>query len=159
MRTEGVGGHDANHLVGFGVGDGSPARRDTCIADEHVDAAKVGHDVGDELLRAVAKKLRAAVRDADTVARLGGDEFVVVVDRLESDDDVASIAHKIVSTVGAPSALGGKPLRVTTSLGVAVFPDDADSAPELVRHADEAMYAAKAAGRSCYRRSSAPPAP
>lgn len=118
-----------------------------------------GHDVGDMLLRSVAGELGRCVRESDTVARWGGDEFVVLVDHVETEFDLATVAQKIVDTVGRAFALGGERERITPSVGVVVFPDDGEDARTLLARADGAMYEAKAAGRACFRRSTAPAAP
>jgi diguanylate cyclase (GGDEF)-like protein/PAS domain S-box-containing protein len=110
-----------------------------------------GHAVGDELLRQVAKRLQYALRDEDTVARLGGDEFVAVLpDRLASDTP-AKTADKIVTVLSEPFRIGDHILEISCSIGIALFPQDADSAATLIDSADAAMYRAKEAGRSTWR--------
>jgi diguanylate cyclase (GGDEF)-like protein len=115
----------------------------------------LGHEVGDRLLRTVAARLQAIVRQGDTVARLGGDEFVVMLVDLEHDGDAAVVAHEIVRALSRPLRADDRTLHVTASLGVATFPADGDSAELLLKHADAAMYRAKAQGRNgvqCYTR-------
>jgi diguanylate cyclase (GGDEF)-like protein/PAS domain S-box-containing protein len=110
-----------------------------------------GHEIGDRVLKAVAERLRTCLRSTDTVARLGGDEFVVVAQGLHSSDDAAQLAQKILDSLGPPLAIDEIDLRVTPSIGVAVYPVlDADT-ESLLRYADSAMYQAKQAGRACYR--------
>jgi diguanylate cyclase (GGDEF)-like protein/PAS domain S-box-containing protein len=111
----------------------------------------LGHDNGDVLLQTVAKRLTNTVRAEDTVARLGGDEFVVVLANLSDADDVATVTQKLMGSLAHPVLLAGHDITVTASLGVAVFPDDAADCQELLRNADAAMYAAKAAGRNACR--------
>jgi diguanylate cyclase (GGDEF)-like protein len=108
----------------------------------------LGHFVGDELLRGVAERLRAAVRLEDTVCRLGGDEFVVLLPRVLREQDAALVARKIVEVVGAPLRVHGHDLYVTSSVGIAVYPDHGHVAQALITNADAAMYHVKKSGRN-----------
>ena len=110
----------------------------------------LGHTVGDELLREVARRLKATVREGDTVARVGGDEFTIVLQELPSDDAAAVVAQKVLRTIAEPMDVSGHRLYVTGSIGVTLFPDDGDDAESLLRNADTAMYRAKDAGRNTY---------
>jgi diguanylate cyclase (GGDEF)-like protein/PAS domain S-box-containing protein len=110
----------------------------------------LGHSVGDELLRTTAERLRACVRAADTVARLGGDEFLVIPDQVESTDELAHLARKLIATLSVPVTLAGREIEVSGSIGISLFPDDAGSKDALIRAADAAMYAAKEKGRNRY---------
>jgi diguanylate cyclase (GGDEF)-like protein len=110
-----------------------------------------GHAIGDEVLRSAAERFRAAVREVDTVARLGGDEFAIVLAAIGSVADADRMADKIVAGLREPMRVLGMPLEVTGSVGVAVFSGGELSPAELVRRADRAMYAAKEAGRGCFR--------
>ena len=110
-----------------------------------------GHSPANELLKAVSARLNACVRDTDTVARLGGDEFVVVIGRLQSADDVAVVAGKILRALAQPFFLEGKELFVTASIGAALYPRDGDHGETLLRNADVAMYRVKEHGRNNYR--------
>ena len=108
----------------------------------------LGHDVGDQLLRIAADRLREVAGPAGTVARLGGDEFVVLI-RAPADEGAAgvqAIAERVADTLAAPYALGAAELLVGASVGVSLYPGDADGPETLVKHADAAMYAAKASG-------------
>ena len=107
----------------------------------------LGHSTGDELLRGVAERLRASVREGDTVARLGGDEFTVLVAGLATDEDTIKIAHKILEAIRLPFRIDDRDLYVTTSIGIALYPADGLDAETLVRNADTAMYRAKDQGR------------
>ncbi|MGI5010357.1 MAG: putative bifunctional diguanylate cyclase/phosphodiesterase [Janthinobacterium lividum] len=107
-----------------------------------------GHDAGDQLLRQVARLLRAQVRDTDLVARIGGDEFIVVAGSLDGADELDLLARRIIDALQHPMLLDGTEFLATASIGASVFPDDAMSAPELVSNADTALYEAKDAGRN-----------
>ena len=112
----------------------------------------LGHDVGDELLKRVASRLSACVRASDTVARLGGDEFAIILENLPTDgQEVQSIAEKMISSLAAPIQAGEHQLNTSCSLGIAVFPDDGGDAQTIMKHADVAMYDAKAKGRNNYQ--------
>lgn len=110
-----------------------------------------GHDVGDELLMAVAQNLLAMVRQSDTVARLGGDEFVIMLDNPANQEEVAHIAERIITVINEPVQIRGQVAHVGTSIGIALYPTGGDSAAELIKRADLAMYASKGAGRNTYR--------
>jgi len=107
-----------------------------------------GHGVGDELLKYVAQKLRASVREGDTVARLGGDEFTILLTQVLRDDDALKVANKIISLFKEPVEINGKMLKIGTSIGIAVYPRDGNDPDTLVKHADEAMYRAKQGGKN-----------
>ncbi|HTA65757.1 MAG TPA: EAL domain-containing protein [Xanthomonadaceae bacterium] len=108
----------------------------------------LGHQAGDVLLRTTADRLRSAVREVDTVCRLGGDEFVVLLSGIDAATDAAIVADKIIQCLRAPMRLGQLDLAVTTSIGIALVPDDGTDSGELIRHADLAMYRAKQRGRN-----------
>ena len=108
----------------------------------------LGHAVGDQLLIVIAHRLRDAVRDMDTVARLGGDEFVMLLPNI-SRAHAFDLAERLVLQLNQPMTLEGMPdYRAQISVGLVMFPDDGESADALLRHADQAMYAAKRAGRN-----------
>jgi diguanylate cyclase (GGDEF)-like protein len=108
----------------------------------------LGHHVGDLLLQVVAARLRSALRESDVIARIGGDEFSVLLTGLDSVDDIAVIAGKIIQSISQPCPnLDGHELRVSPSIGIAVFPQDGHKMEKLSRHADAAMYQSKQAGR------------
>ncbi|MEI8169628.1 MAG: sensor domain-containing diguanylate cyclase [Rhodoferax sp.] len=113
----------------------------------------LGHAMGDELLKQVAVRLQACVREVDSVARLGGDEFVVLLEDLSVESAQARsqaevIANKILSTLGSPYTLGDNLYSSTPSIGAVVFLQDHETILELLRRADDAMYQSKAAGRN-----------
>jgi len=107
----------------------------------------LGHAAGDELLRVVAARLRAAVRAEDTVARLGGDEFTVVLEEVAGAAAAAATASKLHDAIAAPMELLGRTVTVSATIGIALFPADGTDADSLMRAADVAMYRAKRRGR------------
>ena len=107
-----------------------------------------GHAVGDELLLAVAQRLQTCVRESDTVARMGGDEFVVLLPVIETVPDALGVAQKIHDALVQPFGLPeGHTVSISSSVGIAIYPDHGGDEAELIRYADVAMYQAKAAGR------------
>ncbi len=109
---------------------------------------RFGHGAGDRLLVAVAGRLTRALRPEDCVARLGGDEFVLLLHHLESSSDCEARLHRVMDSVAAPYPLDAERVVVTASIGYTLFPSDDADADTLLRHADQAMYAAKQAGRN-----------
>lgn len=104
----------------------------------------LGHDMGDELLKVVANRLLTCVRSMDTVCRQGGDEFIVVLSEIAHPEDAAVVATKIVDTINEPIPINGNDLRITISIGIAVYPvNGTDDTKELMKKADIAMYEAK----------------
>lgn len=115
----------------------------------------LGHGAGDELLKQVAERMRGRLREIDTVARLGGDEFVVVLEALATPDEAAKVAADLIQELNRPFDLAGKgDARIGASIGIVVFPGDAQTPETLLEKADRALYAAKAAGRNVWRFSS-----
>lgn len=109
-----------------------------------------GHAVGDVLLIALAERMKSALREGDTLARIGGDEFVAVLVDLEDAQDCDPVLERLLAAASAPVEAGGSVLRVSASMGVTVYPQDGSDADLLMRHADQAMYAAKQAGKHRY---------
>jgi diguanylate cyclase (GGDEF)-like protein/PAS domain S-box-containing protein len=107
---------------------------------------KLGHQIGDDLLRAVALRLAAAVRDADTVARLGGDEFVVLLDGWHGIDEVTAITTKLSAALEPEFVLSGHRIKQRASIGISVYPNDGLDGTTLLNNADQAMYRAKKNG-------------
>jgi diguanylate cyclase (GGDEF)-like protein len=116
-----------------------------------------GHDAGDRCLIEVARRLRASVRASDVVARLGGDEFFVLLEEVQDELAIETVIRKLLSEVLRPYDLpGGAQARLSASMGVSLFPDNADDAGALIKNADMAMYSAKQAGKNGYRFFQAP---
>ncbi|AOF83626.1 diguanylate cyclase domain protein [Methyloversatilis sp. RAC08] len=110
----------------------------------------LGHAVGDDLLRTVAQRLRAALRRSDTLARLGGDEFVVLTGSVQPEE-ASRLALKLLDALNEPFELGKEQIRISASIGIAVFPDHGIDRNVLMRAADIAMYSAKSQGRNRYQ--------
>ncbi|MGB2639164.1 MAG: diguanylate cyclase, partial [Candidatus Acidiferrum sp.] len=111
----------------------------------------LGHPIGDKLLQSVAKRLLSCVRSSDTVSRQGGDEFVVLLSEMEHQEDAAIAARRMLQSVAEAHSIDLHDLRVTTSIGLSVFPDDGLNAETLIKNADTAMYQAKENGRQSYQ--------
>jgi diguanylate cyclase (GGDEF)-like protein len=107
----------------------------------------LGHPAGDRLLCAVGQRISAAVRATDTLARLGGDEFVLIQPQSRTMADVAALADKVLATLAVPFDLAGQEIHLSTSIGVALFPQDGPDPDTLLQHAELALYRAKAQGR------------
>ena len=111
----------------------------------------LGHAFGDEVLKVVGQRLSNAVREIDTVSRLGGDEFTIILSDLHSADDAAMVASKVLEALLPSISIGPHELVVSASIGVTMYPADANQVPTLLRNADTAMYRAKDEGRNTYR--------
>ncbi|HKO54422.1 MAG TPA: EAL domain-containing protein, partial [Thermoanaerobaculia bacterium] len=111
----------------------------------------LGHNIGDQLLQAVATRVQSCVRESDTVARLGGDEFTLLLPNLLRSEDAAPIAQKILEAVRYPFHIEGREFFTTTSIGISLYPEDGTDAETLIKNADTAMYQAKEQGRDNYQ--------
>ena len=111
----------------------------------------LGHDAGDELLKEVAGRLQGAVREMDTVSRQGGDEFLIVLTDVADLDAISAAANHVLNTMTQPFSLKGMQIVTSVSIGVALYPEDGDDFAALLKHADLAMYQAKAEGRNAFR--------
>ncbi|NMH64661.1 EAL domain-containing protein [Shewanella salipaludis] len=108
----------------------------------------LGHDMGDRLLVETAKRLKSCVRESDMVARLGGDEFTLVLMDIDSQGRLERLANQVLNCIAAPYILDDETAYISASVGITLYPDDATSTEELLKHADQAMYAAKNLGRN-----------
>jgi len=108
----------------------------------------LGHDFGDQMLRALALRLQQSVRTADTVARLGGDEFVILLAEVAEPEDVGLVATKILHNIAEPLTIDGREMTMTASLGISLYPRDSDDGSILIRNADIAMYRVAMSPRS-----------
>jgi diguanylate cyclase (GGDEF)-like protein len=109
-----------------------------------------GHDCGDIVIKTIAERLLNSVRKCDVVARFGGDEFVIIIKNFKNTDTISEICEKIINEVGKPINLGLNIGNVTASIGISIFPNDGDNINELVKKADNAMYAAKKSGKNMF---------
>lgn len=111
----------------------------------------LGHEIGDQLLQSVAQRLTGCVRQSDTISRQGGDEFMLLLATIEKAEDAALCAQKIVTALALPHSIGIHELHVSVSIGISIYPADAQEANSLVKNADTAMYYAKENGRNNYK--------
>jgi diguanylate cyclase (GGDEF)-like protein len=111
----------------------------------------LGHEAGDQLLQEIAARLTQSLRAVDTVGRLGGDEFVILIEEVSDSNQVAAVAHKILTSVIKPITLKGQESRITASIGISMFPKDAEDEQTLMKNADIAMYLAKEEGKNNYQ--------
>jgi diguanylate cyclase (GGDEF)-like protein len=109
---------------------------------------ELGHEIGDLLLKQVAQRIRASVRESDLVARLGGDEFVVLIEDLANSTEVWRIAQNIRDALGGDYLLNGCTVTISSSIGISSFPADGEELSVLLNTADLAMYKAKGDGRN-----------
>jgi diguanylate cyclase (GGDEF)-like protein/PAS domain S-box-containing protein len=109
-----------------------------------------GHDLGDQLLVAIANRWTDTLREGDTLARIGGDEFIVILVDLEQSEAYQAILQRLLDAAATPVNVNEHLLRVSASIGVTLYPQDGADADQLMRHADQAMYLAKQAGKNCF---------
>lgn len=109
-----------------------------------------GHDMGDELLKAVSERLKTCVREVDTVARMGGDEFTIILEGVSSEQNVLVVAKRITESIATPFELKGHCISIGISIGITIYPQDDHPVDELLKHADTAMYQAKQQGGSAF---------
>lgn len=114
------------------------------VNDQH------GHDTGDQLLMNIAHRLKEVLREGDTLARIGGDEFVAVMVDLEKPGDYEAVLNRLLIVAAEPVTINQQLLRVSASIGATLYPQDIADADQLLRHADQAMYIAKQAGKNCF---------
>ena len=124
-----------------------------CLDLDHFKSVNdtLGHPVGDELLKAVADRLRRCTREPDTIARLGGDEFAIIMTAMEQPTDAAALSGRVRDAITKPYDLDGHQIVVDISIGISIAPIDATEPDQLLKNADMALYGAKADGRGVYR--------
>src|SRR5690606_31386796 len=110
----------------------------------------LGHDAGDELLKEVSKRLISRLREEDTIARLGGDEFAVILSGIKDRSQASAIAANLQQAFSAPVKLGNQEVSISASIGITIAPEDASEEELLLKHADLAMYEAKARGKNTF---------
>lgn len=111
----------------------------------------LGHDAGDQLLEQFAQRMRAVVRENETLGRIGGDEFALISEEIESREAVIAQAERLIEAMKAPFSINQQPIQVTTSVGVALYPQDGDTPQQLAKSADVALYHAKDLGRNQFQ--------
>ena len=112
----------------------------------------LGHNIGDRLLQVSGKRLKSTIRQGDTVSRIGGDEFMLLITEIGHIKDASMVARKIIRSFHEPFEFDEHRISITTSIGIAIYPNDGDNADTLIKHADIAMYGVKAHGRNNYKR-------
>jgi diguanylate cyclase (GGDEF)-like protein/PAS domain S-box-containing protein len=132
-------------------------RRNTSLAIAYLDLDgfktvndQHGHATGDDLLVVISKRIKSALREADTLARIGGDEFVALLVDMDTADDWKVVIGRLLQAAAEPIAVGEAVLQLSASIGIAIYPEDGQDADLLLRHADQAMYLAKQAGKNRY---------
>lgn len=111
----------------------------------------LGHEIGDVLLKEVAQRMRHCVRESDVIARLGGDEFVIILSGLNEISKVSLIAETILEKLTSPFLLSNELIHISASIGITIYPDDAQDSSTLLKNADQAMYVAKRQGRNSFQ--------
>ncbi len=111
----------------------------------------LGHEMGDEVLKVVTKRLQEVTRKEDTLARLGGDEFTVIIEDLHKEYDASVLANKILKALVEPICIGEHKLYISSSIGISLYPQDGSDAQDLLKYADSAMYRAKSEGRNNFQ--------
>jgi len=145
-----------SQLLAHAIEQGRRYRRPFAVLFVDLDRFKIindslGHEAGDELLKVMARRLRESLRSSDIVARLGGDEFVLLVEELPDRHVAATVARNILSVVVRPVEILGQECRVTASIGISIYPEDAQDGKSLMKNADMAMYQAKEEGKNNYQ--------
>jgi len=145
-----------NRLLGQSISQAQRYSKRLAVAFIDLDRFKqindtLGHEAGDQLLKEVAARLKACLRDSDIVARLGGDEFVVLLTELDEEKYAAAVAQKIIAAIARPFVLVGQDFRVTASIGISIYPQDGHDEQTLTKNADIAMYQAKEDGKNTFQ--------
>ncbi|MEM8780106.1 MAG: GGDEF domain-containing protein [Cyanobacteria bacterium P01_G01_bin.49] len=110
----------------------------------------LGHAIGDKLLQSFVECLKQCIREDDLLCRLGGDEFLILLPKINNRQDAAAIAQRILNKLKFPLEIEGRPLNITSSIGIAIYPDDGQDADTLIKKADTALYQVKKQGRNNY---------
>ncbi len=142
-------------LMRFEIAEAHRNRTKTGLMFLDLDRFKVvndtlGHEAGDQLLKTVAERLRATIRDSDAVARIGGDEFSILLAGITRPEDITEIAQKILDAFREKCIIANHEFTITTSMGISVYPDDSDTIESLFRYSDIALYHAKNRGRNTF---------
>ncbi|ULJ75356.1 putative bifunctional diguanylate cyclase/phosphodiesterase [Rhizobium gallicum] len=134
------------------LGNGGKRCALLCLDLDHFKRANdtLGHAVGDLLLKAVTDRLKTCLGEGDSIARLGGDEFVVFQEEVQTKERAAALAQRLVNAIGETFIVEGQPVQIGVSIGIAIVPDDGDTADGVLRNADTALYKAKTDGRGTY---------
>jgi len=111
----------------------------------------MGHKAGDQLLKAVSKRMKNLLRKSDTIARMGGDEFLFLLPEISHIEDATKIAQKIIDSFKSPFTIDHQKIHITTSIGIVLYPQDGEDADTLIKNADIAMYQAKKEGWNNYQ--------
>ena len=111
----------------------------------------LGHDAGDELLKQTADRLNICVRESDTIARLGGDEFTVIMPLIDNIESTIVVADRILESLTEPFGLNGEEGKISASIGISIYPGQADDDKQLLHNADVAMFHAKSQGKANYQ--------
>jgi diguanylate cyclase (GGDEF)-like protein len=110
---------------------------------------QLGHQMGDEFLRIIAKRLQASIKVTDSAARMGGDEFAVLLENITSQEDALLATERLLATIAKPVSLKGKKVQTTASIGISIYSEHGTQ-ESLLADADQAMYLAKSKGKNCY---------
>jgi diguanylate cyclase (GGDEF)-like protein/PAS domain S-box-containing protein len=145
-----------SEVLSHAVGQAKRHNRNLALLFVDLDRFKnindmLGHAAGDDLLKEVSARIKASIRSSDVVARLGGDEFVVLLEDIHEQKNVVKVVRKLLSSLNEPLTMHSQEFRVTASIGVTMFPHDAQDEPTLMRNADMAMYRAKEEGRNTFQ--------
>ncbi|TVZ74588.1 diguanylate cyclase (GGDEF)-like protein [Rhizobium mongolense USDA 1844] len=134
------------------LGNGGKRSALLCLDLDHFKHANdtLGHAVGDLLLKAVTDRLKTCLGEGDSIARLGGDEFVVFQEEVQTKERAAALAQRLVNAIGETFIVEGQPIQIGVSIGIAIAPDDGDTADGVLKNADTALYKAKTGGRGTY---------
>ncbi|SCW46616.1 diguanylate cyclase (GGDEF) domain-containing protein [Rhizobium mongolense subsp. loessense] len=134
------------------LGNGNKRSALLCLDLDHFRHANdtLGHAVGDLLLKPVTDRLKTCLGESDSIARLGGDEFIVIQEEVQTKERAAALAQRLVNAIGETFVVEGQPVQIGVSIGIAIAPDDGETADAVLKNADTALYKAKTDGRGTY---------